>query len=319
MPTYAIGEPTFKQSGSGAYEASRKAASNTSSPGQFSDFPDWMPQSPNMGGLNALQQNLGSFFNPRPMLRQTNRAANFILDSQRAAGQAAATAYANRAMQSGGSSQGAGFAAASAMLPAFNQANMMRMDAQRLAAQMRGNQAQLSAGIGSSIGGLSNQHAGLLSDYAARQQALQMQSRGMDFEHEKWDYSTRLQRQLQAANSGGRGPASAFNGQITRAPNNGGGGKGVEYTPEYLDYLNASGVRPGAGPASYPMEGGITGGIGLDRYNAAQRAMFAQANPGMSSYNFGMTPDILNLNTIENMDGRVVGTPAKRRVTIANL
>lgn len=189
MPQYGIANTPMGDLTGYARRNAASGEANGNTAEQFSDFPDWMSKGPNLGGLDYLQANLNRYYNPKPMLRQTNQAANFMLDSSRAAASAAANAFAQRGMQSGGSSQGAGFAAASAMLPAFNQANMMRMDAQRMAAQMRSDAARTAAGIGSSIAGLYGQHLGTMSDYAARQQALQqagmMQSRGYDLDYQR--------------------------------------------------------------------------------------------------------------------------------------
>ncbi len=140
-------------------------------------------------------QQLPALFDTSAQRQNVENQISGNFDSGRSAAAAAASRYANTASQSGGSSQGAGFAAGQAMLPFYRQANDARAQFGQLDLQARGQQAGIGADLARSIGQLQQQRQGMLSDYFQGQQRL---NQGNNQFSQDLDYRNRALAQNQS-------------------------------------------------------------------------------------------------------------------------
>lgn len=270
-------------------------------------FPSWFSQSAPTQSLTQFQnQTLPSLFNFGAMNKQFNAANTGMLASQRAASGAAATAQANRAMQTGGSPLGAGFAQGQMNQNAYNQSMSDQLRFQQFKAGLRGQEAGIGASVAGQIAGLGEQHQGLMANYAQGQQGLGLQAQGQSLQQQglaqqagQFNNQFALQyAQYLHGLSGGGGPGSqgGFNGQLTTIGNSG----GAQYSPQFKAYLQASGQGTSANQpppsstntAGFNM-GGSTGAFNSYNQGIAQLGTMAngmpwydqQVNQGGSPYN----------------------------------
>lgn len=272
----------------------------TSTP--FSGYNPWRP-------LVEYQAKLPGLFDTSGLQQGYNRQISDQYDIGRSLTAAATNAYVNRAAQSGQSTAGAAFAGGQAMLPYLRQANQLRTDLAGRMLQANTAQAGIGADLASRIGGLQSTRQGQEAGYQTDQQRLRQQQeqfnadlafrqqqlaqqqsqfnanflqRGREFDYSSGGYggSSRY------SGGGGlnySGQGGGFNGQVTRAPNNAGTG-GVEYTPQFLQYLQSQGMNAQnyaqSGPMRYPMSTGTGSGVQLDAYQNYLRTLGALSNGG---------------------------------------
>lgn len=157
-------------------------------------LPSWMSTNPDQNLSELLQSyaGVGAAFDPSGQVQARNDAIGYNTAAGGQAANNAATEYANRAAQSGGSSLGAGVVKAQAMLPVMQQNAALKTDAADVAAKSHKEAATLSSQIASTIGQLRNSYLQSLTGYATDQQRMQLQSgqfnAGMAWDREKFNY-----------------------------------------------------------------------------------------------------------------------------------
>jgi hypothetical protein len=281
----AYGQPQPIQTG---------AAPNLSSIGSVpqASFPSWFSQQPATQALQAFQQQLPNYFNFSGMNKQFNAQNTAMLSSQRAAAGAAATAQTNRAMQSGGSPMGAGFAQGQMNQNAYNSSleNQLKYNQMKMGA--RAQEAGIGAGVAGQISSLGQQQQGLMANYAQGQQALGLQAQGQLLNQQSLYQSganSNTQNAFQYAQLmrsllGSQGPGSqgGFNGQMTGIGNSG----GTQYTPQFQAYLSATGQGqaamqgvPGASNTSGYNMGGSPQAFNAYNQSLGQLASMANGAP----------------------------------------
>lgn len=129
----------------------------------------------NVGSLQRLQGQLPGLFNTKPLEQAYGNLASSNLDSGRALAAAAGASYSNRAAQSGASRQGAGFAAAQAMLPIYGQNNQLMADLATKKLQAQTGQAGAGIDISKAVAQLLASRQGMLADYSLGSQRLAQQ------------------------------------------------------------------------------------------------------------------------------------------------
>jgi len=174
-------------------------------------LPSWMSTNPdqNLGELLQSYAGVGAAFDPTGQVQARNDAIGYNTSAGGQAANNAATEYANRAAQSGGSSLGAGVVKAQAMLPVMQQNAALKTDAADVAAKSHQQAVSLSSQIASTIGQLRNSYLQSITGYATDQQRMQLQSgqfnAGMALDQQKFNYQReqdQRQQSLMAASSG---------------------------------------------------------------------------------------------------------------------
>lgn len=222
-------------------------------------FPSWFSQSAPTQALQQFQNNLGNYFNFGAMNKTFNNSNASMLASQRTAAGAAAAAQTNRAMQTGGSPLGAGFAQGQMNQNAYNESQANQLRFQQFKASLRGQEAGLAGNVAGQISNLGEAHQGLMANYAQGQQGLGLQAQGQTLsqlglaqsgQQSNNAYSLALAQFLKSQQGGaGAGSMGGFNGQLTVGGNSGGistGSGAVTYSPQFKAYLQASGQSPSA-------------------------------------------------------------------------
>lgn len=166
FPGAPEGFPTsFNQGYSLSYQGGDKDRLMGEDAYQYGDFPEWMQRRAPVGQLRKMQGQLPGLFDTQGIQDAWSNLSGQQMSSAKASAGAAARSAENRAMLSGGR-VGAGFAAASALLPHFRQQAQQQLDLEGLKAQIRGNQAQLGAQLASGIAGLQDARMGRQTNYA---------------------------------------------------------------------------------------------------------------------------------------------------------
>lgn len=137
-------------------------------------LPSYLQQNTAASAQNYMRQ-LPGLFNTSGLTSAYNNQISTNFDQGRALAAAAANQYTQRAQQEGGSTLGAGFAQAGAMLPVYAQNASLQSDLANKQLQYRGQQATLGAGLAGDIGRLQSAQQGTWSDYLLNQQRLQQQ------------------------------------------------------------------------------------------------------------------------------------------------
>lgn len=182
----AIGQQTAS-----AAAAARPPAADPNKLQQFTNFPSWMPQQANTSAYTRVQGMLPSLFNAAPLRKAYGNMDDRMLSSAKASSAAAGRAYASRALQSGGSGQGSGYATGAAMLPYYNQQASNRFDLEKLIAGMHGQRASLETGIAGGITDAGQNNERLLAQYAQGQQGLAQGQDQFALERQKFGESQR--------------------------------------------------------------------------------------------------------------------------------
>lgn len=252
-------------------------------------IPDWMTTNPDdlTGELQNEYGQIGRFFNPKPIRKAYNQSIDTAMGM---GGQIADNAMMEAIARGGmeGSAVNSGMVKAQAMLPVFQHTSDLRKERAQAIVDLRVKQQAAQMQVAQLLSAMRVQHLATLGD-------MYITGRGQNvsagLEQQRIDIARNAASASRSSSGGGGGGAAStgFQGQITRSPNNAGGGIGVEYTPEYEEYLASLGktdeIRAGATP--YPAGGGAGFGTALDEYNKSQRDMIATAMPGVPSYNVG--------------------------------
>jgi hypothetical protein len=136
--------------------------------------PPYLQSQPWQTSQNYLN-GLGSMFSTRGIANDTQALNQQTWNSGSAIAAAAANQYRQRALQTGASSLGAGFAQASAMLPLYGQIAQNNLDLGKLRLQSQAQQAQIGASLAGDIGREQGQYQSTLADYFLNQQKLAQQ------------------------------------------------------------------------------------------------------------------------------------------------
>ena len=121
--------------------------------------------------LRNFQSSIPNLYNTSGLNTSYNNMMNSMMSTGRNLAAAGASAYANKAMQSGASGAGASFAQAQSMLPLYSQRAQMMTDFQKADLNNRQAQADIGFKTASSIEDQSLAYKKLLSDYITRTQA----------------------------------------------------------------------------------------------------------------------------------------------------
>lgn len=155
------------------------AASNLGSKANIPDInsiqlPSWLSSNPdsNMGELLGSYAGVGAAFDPSGQVAARNAAIGYNTSAGNQAANNAASEYANRASQSGGSALGAGVVKAQSLMPVLSQNAQLRTDAADVAAKAHQDAASLASQIAGTIGNLRTSYLSTLTGYAQGQQQL---------------------------------------------------------------------------------------------------------------------------------------------------
>ena len=146
-------------------------------------LPNWLSTNPDdtMKELIGAYGNIQNTYNST-LANQVNARNNAISYQTSAGTQAAnnaASEYAARAQQEGGSTLGAGVVKAQSMLPVYAANAGLRTEAADLAAKTHQEALGLSMQVGNTIAGLRQNYLKSLADFAQGQQSLQQQQNQM--------------------------------------------------------------------------------------------------------------------------------------------
>ncbi len=168
-------------------------------------MPSWLNTNPdsNISELLAEYGNVGSEYDQ--MSQAQNKAYNdsigYTIGAGTQAAGNAATEYANRAAQSGGSALGAGVVKAQAMMPTLKAANDLRLQGVNQAAETKQKGLDLSSQIAQTIGNLRQSYLGTLANYADSQSKAMTANNQFNASLAQSDYA---QRQKVAADAASR-------------------------------------------------------------------------------------------------------------------
>jgi len=137
-------------------------------------LPSWLSASPDDHMHELLQSyaGVGAAFDPSGQVQARNNAIGYNTTAGTQAANNAASEYANRASQQGGSALGAGVVKAQAMLPVFAQNAALKSDAADVAAKAHQDAATLASQIGDTIGKLRMSYLGTLAGFVQNQQGM---------------------------------------------------------------------------------------------------------------------------------------------------
>jgi hypothetical protein len=121
--------------------------------------------------LRNFQSSIPNLYNTSGLNTSYNNMMNSMMSSGRNLAAAGASAYANKAMQSGASGAGASFAQAQSMLPLWTQRAQMMTDFQKADLQNRQAQADTGFKTASAIEDQGLGYKKLLADYINRTQS----------------------------------------------------------------------------------------------------------------------------------------------------
>lgn len=195
-------------SGAGNGVAGLQNSGGVPSPNSI-QLPSWLNQNPDsqLGELMSTYGGIQSAFDPSGQVQARNDAIGYNTSEGTQAANNAATEYANRATQSGGSALGAGVVKAQAMLPVLSQNAALKTDAADVAARAHHDAASLASQVASTIGQLRTSYLGTLAGYTSDQQRMQMQGNQFnvgqannqrDFNYmQQQDQQTRMDQQRQ--------------------------------------------------------------------------------------------------------------------------
>lgn len=142
-------------------------------------LPSWLSNNYNsqMGELTNTYAGIGAAFDPTAQVAARQNAAAYNLSAGTSAANNAATEYANRAAQSGGSSLGAGAVKAQAMMPVLSQNAALKTDAADVAAKSHADAISLASQVAATMANLRTSYLQTLTGYTQGQQQLDLQNR----------------------------------------------------------------------------------------------------------------------------------------------
>lgn len=137
-------------------------------------LPSWLSSNANsqMGELLKSYSAIPAAFDPTDQVNARNNAIGFNTAAGTQAANNAASEFANRASQSGGSALGAGVVKAQSMMPVLQQNAALRTDAADVAARAHQSAATLASQIAGTIGQLRTSYLQTLTGFVGNQQAL---------------------------------------------------------------------------------------------------------------------------------------------------
>lgn len=138
-------------------------------------LPGFLQSQPWAGSQDYLN-GLPGLFNTTGLKNSYSNLENQNYNQGSAIAAAAANQYVQRQNQVGGSTAGAGFAQASAMLPVYQQNAQMNTQLQNQLLQYHAQQATIGAGLSGDIGRLQGGYQSTLADYLTTQQKLAQQN-----------------------------------------------------------------------------------------------------------------------------------------------
>lgn len=140
-------------------------------------MPSWMSSADgNMQELLKTYKKVPKAFDPTDQVDARNNAIAYQTSAGGQAANNAATEYANRAMQQGGSALGAGVVKAQSMMPVFAANAGLKSEAADIAAKAHQGAVDLSARIAQTIAGLRESHLSTMANFTANQQQMAMQN-----------------------------------------------------------------------------------------------------------------------------------------------
>lgn len=134
---------------------------------RVSSIPDWLPKE-RAGELEAEYGKIGERFDTSAYDRESEGQQSRLLTTALNAGNNAATEYANRARQSGGSGMGAGLVKAIASVGARKSAGEIALEQQKFDASQREKAAGLAGQIATTLGTLRDSYLRTIVDYATK-------------------------------------------------------------------------------------------------------------------------------------------------------
>ena len=154
-------------------------------------LPSWLNANPdaNLTELLGAYGNINNAYDPTGQVNARNNAIAYNTSAGTQAANNAATQYANRASQQGGSALGAGVVKAQALMPVFGANNKLQTDAADIAAKAHQEAATLSGQIASTISNLRQSYLGQLTDYATKQQQMTLQNNQFNSDLQLRNYS----------------------------------------------------------------------------------------------------------------------------------
>jgi hypothetical protein len=177
---------------------------------------------------------------------------------------------------------------AQTMLPVYDQTSKLQADKAQAVAAQHHQQVQMMASIAQQMANIRSTYLTNLGQYQLNKQnqSNQFYESQRDFAAKQAQLAT-LQSASPASTSAAAPAIAPFSGQMTRAKNDSGASvNGVEFTPQFLQYLNASGNRDVAlrGAPQYPQIQGIGAGSSIDKYEAMLRNLAHIADPRTAEY-----------------------------------
>lgn len=140
-------------------------------------MPSWMGSADaNMQELLKAYKKVPKAFDPTAQVDARNSAIAYQTTAGGQAANNAASEYANRAMQQGGSALGAGVVKAQAMMPVFAANAGLKSEAADVAAKAHQEAASLQGQIASTIANLRTSHLQTMAQFTTSQQQMGMQN-----------------------------------------------------------------------------------------------------------------------------------------------
>lgn len=204
--------------GSGAFATLQTPAAQTNAANQTNagfqlpgaggiKLPPWLSSNPdsNMGELLSSYAGVQNAFDPTGQVDARNNAIGYNTAAGTQAANNAASEYANRATQQGGSALGAGVVKAQSMMPVLQANASLKSEAADVAAKAHQDAASLASQIAGTIGSLRTSYLQTLTGFAQGQQGLALdtfkanQGVASDAANRQYQYAA-LQEQARQAN-----------------------------------------------------------------------------------------------------------------------
>lgn len=180
---------------------------------RVTSIPDWLPKE-RAGELESEYGKIGERFDTSAFDRESEGQQSRLLTTALNAGNNAATEYANRARQSGGSGMGAGLVKALASVGARKSAGELALEQQKFDASQREKAAGLAGQIATTLGTLRDSYLRTIVDYATKEDSISAELKGKQIAADAANFSTASSR-----------PREGFNAII---PNNMGLANGIQ-------------------------------------------------------------------------------------------
>lgn len=139
-------------------------------------LPPWLAggADKNISELLQTYSSIPAAFDPTGQIKARNNAIAYNTSAGGQAANNAATEFANRASQSGGSALGAGVVKAQALMPVLAENASLKGQAADIAAKAHQDAASLAASVAATIGGLRDSYLKTLTSFSQGQQELQL-------------------------------------------------------------------------------------------------------------------------------------------------